>query len=112
MRADRQEFLFPLGNVGLRSQLWCQSRRLTALLLAEAVAQVFPKTAVRAEEAEAHGDAGDAEARRDFVRGILQHITQQANLTEIGCESGDRSGHDPAHFLARISFLWIVYARG
>jgi hypothetical protein len=74
--------------------------------------QFFAEAAVGAEEAEAHGHGGDADAVGGFLGGVLQDIAEQADLAQLGSELLDGVGEVPARFAAGEAFFGIVCAGG
>ena len=84
----------------------------TRLRLAELLVHLFPQLAARAEQTQAHGNGGNAQAVGYFLRRIVQHILQKTCLPEIRGQLHDGAGEKRAHFLARQALFGIVFARG
>src|SRR2546423_689002 len=47
------------------------------------ILELLAQSAMGAEESQAHRYGGNAQAARDFLRGIVQHVSQEAGLAQI-----------------------------
>lgn len=82
------------------------------MLVSQPVAQPVAQTTVRTEKPQSDGNSRDAEARGNFVRGVLQYIAQQTNLPQIRREARDSSGDKTSHLLPGVMLFGIIAARG
>lgn len=83
-----------------------------ALLLPHRVAQNLAQPSVRAEKPQTDGYRRDPQARRDFVRGILQDIAQQTDLAQVRREARDGAGKAHTLLAAGVALFGIVGTRG
>ncbi len=72
------------------------------------MAKTFAQLQARAEQAHAHGGAGDAEALGGLLGRELDDVAQQADAADAGMELLDGVGQMVAHFHARVALLWVV----
>ncbi len=66
---------------------------------------------MRAEKPQAHGHRGNSQPPGNFVRGVLQHITQQAYLPKIRRKLAYRFRHERTHLAAGKTFFRIIFSR-
>src|SRR5713101_6309328 len=67
---------------------------------------------MRAKEPQAHGNDGDSQAVRHFLRRVMQYIAQQTRLAKIGRKLHDGICQKPSHFAARAALLGILLVCG
>ncbi len=64
-----------------------------------------------AEKPQTHGHRGNPQPPGNFVRGVLQHIAQQAYLPKVWWKLPYRFRHERAHFAAGETFFRIIFPR-